>query len=228
MSDSRRIVVTGASRGLGRAMTEGFLERGHRVYGCSRSTAVVDEMNEQLGPSGSFAKVDVNDDAAVGHWAAEVVSDGGPPDLLVNNAALINEPAALWEVPPEEFSQLIDVNIKGTFHVIRHFLPAMIHAGRGVVVNFSSGWGRSTSPQVAPYCTTKWAIEGLTRALADELPDGLAAVPLNPGVIDTDMLRTCWGEGAGGYPTAARWARRAVPFLLELDASDNGTPLTVS
>ena len=78
-------------------------------------------------------------------------------------------------------------NIKGVASVIRYFTPAMIDRGTGVIVNFSSGWGRSTSPEVAPYCATKWAIEGLTGALSQELPAGLAAVALNPGVIDTDM-----------------------------------------
>ena len=69
-----------------------------------------------------------------------------------------------------------------------------------MIVNFSSGWGRSVDAEVAPYCATKWAIEGLTQALARELPPGLCAVPLNPGVIDTDMLRSCFGGSAGGYP----------------------------
>jgi len=95
-----------------------------------------------------------------------------------------------------------------------------------VLVNFSSGWGRSTSPDVAPYCATKWAIEGLTQALAQELPAGLAAIPLNPGIIDTDMLRGCFGAGADGFPTAEKWAESAVPFLVKLGPSHNGRPLS--
>lgn len=80
---------------------------------------------------------------------------------------------------------------------------------------------------MAPYCATKWAIEGLTRALTQELPKGMAAVPLNPGIIDTDMLRRCFGGDAGHYPTPERWAETAVPFLLGLGPKDNGKPLTV-
>jgi NAD(P)-dependent dehydrogenase (short-subunit alcohol dehydrogenase family) len=91
----------------------------------------------------------------------------------------------------------------------------------------SSGWGRGVAPNVAPYCASKWAIEGLTRALAEELPLGMAAVPLNPGVIDTDMLRQCWADGAGDYPKAATWAETAGPFILSLGAKDNGQPLSV-
>jgi NAD(P)-dependent dehydrogenase (short-subunit alcohol dehydrogenase family) len=89
------------------------------------------------------------------------------------------------------------------------------------------GWGRGTAPEVAPYCATKWAVEGLTKALAQELPPGLAAVAVNPGVIDTDMLRTCWGDGAAGFPSADDWARSAVPFLLSLTAAHNGQSLSI-
>ena len=105
-----------------------------------------------------------------------------------------NAGAPLWEVPGEEFDKLVDINIKGVARVIRAFVPAMVKRGSGVIVNFSSGWGRSTSPEVAPYCATKYAIEGLTLALAQELPHGMAAVPLNPGIIDTDMLRASFGR----------------------------------
>ena len=226
MSQTKRIVITGASRGLGRELTRGMIERGHIVYGCSRNDQSIATLAQEH-PQGEFAAVDVADDAAVSLWAASVLSDGGPPDLLINNAALMNDTTELWNVPVENFRALTDVNINGVFHVIRHFVPAMIERGEGVIVNFSSGWGRSTSPEVAPYCATKWAIEGLTRALAQELPRGLAAVPLNPGVIDTDMLRSCWGSGAGGFPKADRWAEQAVPFLLSLGPQDNGEPLTV-
>jgi NAD(P)-dependent dehydrogenase (short-subunit alcohol dehydrogenase family) len=146
--------------------------------------------------------------------------------LLLNNAAVVNRNAPLWEVPPAEFSQVIDVNIKGVHNVLRHFLPSMLERGSGVVVNFSSGWGRSTSPEVAPYCATKYAVEGLTLALAQELPSGMCAVPLNPGIINTDMLRSCFGENAASYPTPEQWAIKAVPFLLKLGPRDNGRSLT--
>jgi len=145
----------------------------------------------------------------------------------LNNAALINENAPLWEILAEDFDSVIDVNIKGTANTIRHFLPAMIERQTGVIVNFSSGWGRSTSAEVASYCATKWAIEGLTQALAQELPRGMAAIPLNPGVINTELLQSCFGSQAQHYPTAEEWAETAVPFLLKLSARDNGKLLTV-
>ena len=80
---------------------------------------------------------------------------------------------------------------------------------------------------MAPDCATKFAIEGLTRALALELPASLAAVALNPGVIDTAMLQSCFGGSASGYEAPAQWAERAVSYILKLSRSDNGTSPTV-
>jgi NAD(P)-dependent dehydrogenase (short-subunit alcohol dehydrogenase family) len=160
-------------------------------------------------------------------WAERVIGLLGVPDLLINNAALMNNPAPLWKVPADEFAKLVNVNITGVANVIRAFVPAMVERKKGVIVNFSSGWGRSVSPEVAPYCASKWAIEGLTKALAEELPSGIAAVPLNPGVIDTDMLRQCWADGASSYPKAEAWAKVAAPFILKLGAKQNGQSVSV-
>jgi NAD(P)-dependent dehydrogenase (short-subunit alcohol dehydrogenase family) len=223
----RRIVLTGATRGLGRALVPHFAVGGHTVVACGRSEEHVRELAGAFGPPHRFTALDVRDGAAVRRWAEETIRTVGPPDLLINNAALMNDPAPLWDVPEDQFAALLDVNVMGVFHAIRAFVPAMVARQAGVIVNLSSGWGRSTSPQVAPYCATKYAVEGLTKALAQELPPGMAAVPLNPGVIDTDMLRQCWADEAGGYPTADEWAQRAAPFLLALGPKDNGKSLTV-
>lgn len=92
----------------------------------------------------------------------------------------------------KEFARVTDVNLEGVHFVIRAFFPDMIQKGRGVVVNFSSG--------------LKY----------QHLPAGLAAVALNPGIIDTRMLCSCFGEGAGSYPTPEKRAKVAVPFLASL------------
>lgn len=227
MTAPKVIVLTGATRGLGRALVPLFVQAGHRVAGCGRSAEHVAQLRQRFGPPHRFAAVDVTDASAVEEWAQDVLKHLGPPDLLVNNAAVMNRPAPLWAVPAADFDRLIDVNVKGVANAIRAFVPAMVARKVGVIVNLSSGWGRSTSPEVAPYCASKYAVEGLTKALAQELPAGMAAVPLNPGVIDTDMLRSAWGSEAGGYPSAERWAKTAAPFLLGLGAKENGKSVTV-
>jgi len=208
-------------------MTEFFIDQGHTVLGCARNNAEITALADRYPAPHCFHAVDVCDDLAVQHWAEALLAEGPAPDLLLNNAAIVNPPATLWETTADDFSQVIDVNIKGVFHVIRHFTPAMIDRGEGLIVNFSSGWGRSVSPEVAPYCATKWAIEGLTQALASELPQGMAAIPLNPGIIHTEMLAKCWGDGAASFPTPDEWIKTAGPFLLKLKASDNGRSLSV-
>jgi NAD(P)-dependent dehydrogenase (short-subunit alcohol dehydrogenase family) len=222
------IVLTGCTRGLGRALVPQFVRAGCTVVGCGRNGRHVDDLANRFPAPHAFAAVDVTDAATVAAWAASVIASHGPPDLLVNNAAVMNTPAPLWQVPAAEFDRLIDVNVKGVANVLRGFVPAMVARQSGVIVNLSSGWGRSTSPQVAPYCASKYAVEGLTKALAQELPGGMAAVPLNPGVIDTDMLRQAWSDGASAYPKADEWATRAAPFLLNLSAADNGRSLSVN
>jgi NAD(P)-dependent dehydrogenase (short-subunit alcohol dehydrogenase family) len=221
------ILITGVTRGLGRALAEEFIRLGHALVGCGRSEREIDQLQKQFAAPNDFAAVNVADDSQVAAWAGRILSSHGPPDLLLNNAALINRNAKLWEVPAQEFSDVVDVNIKGVTNVIRHFVPAMVQRRRGVIVNFSSGWGRSTDAEVAPYCATKWAIEGLTQALAQELPPGLAAVALNPGIIATDMLQSCFGVSASSYPRPQVWAKSAVPFLLKINSDDNGKPMTM-
>lgn len=224
----RLIVITGISRGLGRAVTEEFINLGHTVIGCARSKSAVENLTNKYGNSHQFSCVNVADEDSVQEWVRYTLTNYSPPDLLINNAAIINQPAPVWKIDSEEFSQLIDINIKGVANVIRHFVPAMISRGSGIIVNISSGWGRSTSPQVGPYCASKWAIEGLTRALSQELPSGIAAIPLNPGIIHTDMLDICFGEDAKSFTPIESWTKKAVPFLLNLKVQDNGIPLTIS
>ena len=224
---AKTIVITGVTRGIGRGLAGEFARLGHKVIGCGRSTDQVAELQTALGQAHDFAAVDVTDDRTVAGWARRALAEHGAPDLLINNAAIINRNANLVDVSAEEFDAVIDINIKGVANVTRHFAPAMIERNRGVIVNLSSGWGRGTSPEVAPYCATKWAIEGLSKAMAEELPSGMACVPLSPGVVNTEMLQSCFGAGAASARKPNTFAQVAVTFLLALGPKDNGQSLTV-
>ena len=139
----------------------------------------------------------------------------------------MNSNAPLWELEENEVRNLFDVNITGVFHCIKAFVPAMVKKESGIILNLSSGWGRSTSPEVAPYCASKWAMEGLSKAMAQELPRGMACIPLNPGIVNTDMLQSCFGAGASSYPNATQWAQQAVPYILAISTANNGQSLTM-
>ncbi|MGD1978309.1 MAG: SDR family oxidoreductase [Akkermansiaceae bacterium] len=219
------IWLTGCTAGLGRALVSEFTKAGHTVVGCGRNEIALAHLKSEY-PDSHFFPCDVTSDSAVADFCEAALKAAGPADLLINNAAIVNHPAPLWEITAEEFDTLTAVNICGTANVIRHAVPSMLACGEGIIVNLSSGWGRSTSPEVAPYCASKWAIEGLTQALSQELPPGLAAIALNPGIIATDMLRKCFGDEADSYPSAEAWAVTAAPFLTSLKPSQNGQALT--
>ena len=138
MTDSRTVLVTGATRGCGRAMAERLVEDGHTVIGCGRSLEAVKDLESAHGPAHRFDCVDVASDEQVAVWAASVIEQFGPPDLLLNNAGVINRSARLWELSAEEFDEVFDVNVKGVANVLRHFVPAMVERQTGIIVNFSS------------------------------------------------------------------------------------------
>ncbi|KAI6701769.1 hypothetical protein NL676_016093 [Syzygium grande] len=166
-------------------------------------------------------------DSSAEELARVVMDKKGVPDIIVNNAGTINKNNKIWEVPVDEFDAVIDTNLKGVANMLRHFLPPMIQRKRGIIVNMSSGWGRSGAALVAPYCTSKWAVEGLTKSVAEELPEGMAVVALNPGVINTDMLASCFGNSASLYQAPDAWAVKAATMILNLTGADNGASLTV-
>jgi len=199
-----------------------FHSRGWNVTGCARSTDPLIELSTRLVNSCFFQSVDITKPTEVENFAQSVIQNVGVPDLLVNNAGVINQNARLTEISPEEFASVLSVNLGGIHNMIRTFVPIMEEQGHGVIANFSSYWGQSAAPEVGPYCASKWGVEGLTRSLAQELPDGLTAVAFNPGIIDTDMLRSCFGEGAASHEKPAEWAKHAVDRLEQISPSDNG------
>jgi len=225
--EPRTIFLSGASRGLGRALVLEFAKAGHKLVGCGRSPEHMQALARELGSAHEFEVVDVTDDAAVADWAGRKLALHGAPNLVVCCAGVINDLAELWNVPAAQFDSVIDTNIKGTANVLRHVLPAMIERREGGVVTISSGCGRRADPRLAPYCASKFAVEGMTHALAKELPRGMCAVALDPGVVDTDLLRQCWPDEAGGFQDPAAWAEKAVPLLLKLTPRHNGMSLSV-
>ncbi|MCA8984362.1 MAG: SDR family oxidoreductase [Planctomycetaceae bacterium] len=224
---TKNILLTGCTRGLGRALVDRFIEQGHVVVGCGRASDEIDRLSQTYPFPHNFQRVDVSRADQVEAWSKPLLKNGLVPDIVINNGGVINRNACLWEVPAEEFDQVVDINLKGVANVLREFLPAMVTRRRGVIVNFSSGWGRSASSEVAPYCATKWAIEGLTKSLAQELPAGMAAIPLNPGVINTQLLQSCYGTEANNYPDADQWSYRAASVILSFNESHNGQSLTI-
>ncbi|KAK6915833.1 Short-chain dehydrogenase/reductase SDR [Dillenia turbinata] len=223
----RTVLITGVSRGLGRALAVELAKRGHTIIGCSRSQDKLNSLQSEFSNNHLFFNVDIKSNNSVEELARALMEKQTVPDIIVNNAGAINKNNKIWDVPAEEFDAVIDTNVKGIANVLRHFIPLMIEKKQGVIVNFSSGWGRSGAAAVAPYCASKWAVEGLTRSVAKELPSGMAIVALNPGVIHTEMLTSCFGSSASLYEKPEDWAPKAAAMILNLTAADNGASLSV-
>ena len=219
---NKLVCISGVSKGLGYALAKEFDRRGWNVAGCARSEGALINLGNDLQNKHFIQKADITQQPDVQTFADKALSTLGVPSLLLNNAGKINKNARLHEVSSDEFLDVLQVNLCGVHNMIRAFLPSMLEAGKGTIVNFSSYWGQSSAAEVAPYCASKWAIEGLTRALAQELPNELSAVALNPGVIDTDMLRSCFGESARNHEKPHDWAKHAVDRLERLTVSDSG------
>lgn len=208
---NRTVLITGVSKGIGRALAIELANRGHTIIGCSRSQEKLDSLQSLLTTNSNhhlLLNADVSCNNSVAEMARIVMEKkSGPPDIIVNSAGTINKNNKMWEVPAEEFDLVMDTNLKGSANVLRHFIPLMLkkNEGEGIIVNMSSGWGRSGAALVAPYCASKWAIEGLTRSVAKELAQGMAVVALNPGVINTDMLASCFGVSASMYQSPELW-----------------------
>ncbi|KAJ3675495.1 hypothetical protein LUZ60_004537 [Juncus effusus] len=233
----KTVLITGVSRGLGRVLALELARRGHAVVGCARSADKIRSLQSELSalnPASSSASphlitiADVRSDTSMKDLAKLVVDSKRIPDIIVNNAGTINPNNKMWNVPVEEFDAVIDTNIKGTANILRHFIPLLIERKHGIIINMSSGWGRSVSAEVSPYCASKWAIEGMTRSIARELPPGLAIIALSPGVVKTDMLVSCFGSGADFYESPDSWAPKAANVVLSLSVDDNGASMSVA
>jgi NAD(P)-dependent dehydrogenase (short-subunit alcohol dehydrogenase family) len=171
-------VVTGASRGIGRAIATAFTEAGARVAGCARHAA------------GDVVACDVGRAEDVSRFADEVMRRfGGAPDVLVNNAGTAAR-ARLEATRPETWDEVLGSNLTGTFLVTRAFLPSMRARGGGRIVNIASISGRQGTAELSAYCAAKHGVVGLTRALAEEVrADGIAVNAVCPGSVDTEMLQ---------------------------------------
>jgi NAD(P)-dependent dehydrogenase (short-subunit alcohol dehydrogenase family) len=222
------VLITGVSKGLGRALTDRFIAEGHFVLGCARSFGAIKELQRLYGPPHRFEAVDVADRASVETWAAALNQDGIVPDYILNNAAIIGEEhVQVWKQSAQNFERVLFVNIMAAVNTIHAFVPMMLRRMKGVIVNFSSGWGRGAAPKVGPYAVSKWGIEGLSQVLAAELPNKMACVSLHPGIIHTETMGRSFGESASLYATPEEWAKIAVPFLLSLSPKDNGKAVSV-
>ena len=188
------VMVTGASRGIGRAVANALGRRGARLGLLARSSGDLERVLAESGGRGVCVVADVGDRTAVEAGVQRIVDELGDVDVLVNNAG-IGAYGPFVDTDPEVFERLMRVNYLGTVYPTHAVLPAMLRRGSGHVVNVSSVAGRFGSPFEAAYAATKFAVAGMTEALSIELHgSGVHASLVNPGLVDTDFFE------ARGHP----------------------------
>lgn len=194
------VAVTAAGGGLGRAIAQAFARRGARVHGCDVSAEGLAATASVVGIE--TAVVDLADRAAAAAWVAAVErSAGGPVGVLVNNVggSQGRTPGPLEEVSDEDWDSIFALNVDAMFAVCRAAVPAMKRAGRGRIVNISSGAGlRPSIHPVQAYGAAKHAVVGMTRILAAELgPHGITVNSVAPGLVLTNAAREAQWERYG-------------------------------
>ena len=185
-------LITGASRGIGRATAEEFAKAGYQVAAnfCSSGQAV-EEFARQMAQQGCSmlpCQADVSDPQQVEQMVQTVLQQFGHIDVLVCNAGIAWQ-GLLTDFTPEDWRRMMAVNLDGTFYCCRSVLPSMIHRHSGSIITTSSIWGLTGASCEVPYSAAKAGIIGLTKALAKEVgPSGIRVNCIAPGVIKTDML----------------------------------------
>lgn len=190
MFEGTTAFVTGASRGIGRAIAERIVADGGSVTIAARSDAIYD-VAAALGEDRALAvETDVAEESSVAAAIDATIDEFGGLDVLVNNAAIAGPTAPVEEVPTDEWQRTIDVNLTGAFLTVKHAVPALKESDRGTVVNISSITGKRPLPDRTPYAATKIGLIGLTRTLAFELGEyGVTVNTICPGAVETERLQ---------------------------------------
>ncbi len=195
---NQTVLITGASRGIGRAAAAAFARNGYNVAvnyckSKEKATDLADELNG-YGVMAAAYQADVSDKTAVGEMFRKAEQELGRISVLVNNSG-IAEQILFSDITEEKWDRMFAVNVKGTYNCTQAALPSMIHEKYGRIINVSSMWGISGASCEVHYSASKAALIGFTKALAKEV--GLSGITVNciaPGVIGTDMNSAISGE----------------------------------
>jgi 3-oxoacyl-[acyl-carrier protein] reductase len=188
--EKKTALITGASRGIGKACAQMLAAAGHRTVLAARSTAKLEEVADEIRSAGSEAfviEVDLASSESIAAGFSKAAKEFGRIDILVNNAGITKDGLAVRMKKPD-WEAVLNTNLSGAFYAIQHVLPAMMRERWGRIVNISSVVGEMGNPGQANYVASKAGLIGLTKSLAQEL--GSRNITVNavaPGFIETDM-----------------------------------------
>lgn len=224
----KRVLITGASRGIGAAAARAFAAAGAQVALAARSGAAVAELAAEIGPAALAVPCDVSDYAQVEAAVQAAVNAFGGLDVLIGNAGVIEPIAPMERADPAAWGKVIDINLKGVFYGMRAALPVMAAAGGGTVLTISSGAAHNPLEGWSHYCASKAGAAMLTDCLHKEARgQGIRAMGLSPGTVATRMQREI--KASGINPVAALdwsdhippdWPARALVWMCTADADE--------
>ena len=192
MSDERIALITGASRGIGKAILEAIAASGATVVGTATTDAGAANITrniEAIGANGRGMRLDVTDPASVDAVVRAVTEDHGVPTILVNNAGITRD-NLLMRMKDEDWQAILDTNLTSVYRMAKACLRGMMKAKSGRIINIASVVGATGNPGQANYAAAKAGIFGFTKSLAREVGSrGITVNSVAPGFIDTDMTR---------------------------------------
>lgn len=186
--EEARVLITGASSGIGRACAEAFSAAGASVVLAARRADRLNQIAADLATPAHVLEMDVRDRGAVERAIASLPGAWAHVDVLVNNAGLAAGLEPLQDGDPDDWDRMVDTNVKGLLYVTRAVLPSMVKRGRGHVINIGSVAGHETYPSGAVYCATKAAVDRITTGLRmDLMGTGVKVSTVDPGMVETEF-----------------------------------------
>jgi NAD(P)-dependent dehydrogenase (short-subunit alcohol dehydrogenase family) len=187
----KRIVISGGSKGLGKALAQRFAREGAKLALCARHSDSLETVAQELREIGAevvYRQCDIGDPIQVKEFVSAVVDEYGSIDVLVNNASAIVPLKHIVDYSIQEWDEVVRVNMNGVFYLTHAILPSMMKRKAGSIINVSSSVGRATRVQWGAYAVTKFGMEGFTQLLAEELHSyNISVNSVNPGAMATDM-----------------------------------------
>jgi len=186
---SRKVLVTAGASGIGKHIAAAFIRAGADVYTCDiNAEALKSAAAELKGLKTGICNV--GDRAQIERMVADAARELGGIDVLVNNAGVSGPTAPVQDVDPDQWEQVLKVDLTGTFIVTKNAIPHLIRSGNGVIINMSSAAGRFGYPNRSPYSTVKWGLIGFTKTLSMELGEhNIRANAILPGAVDGERIQ---------------------------------------
>ena len=222
--DSRTWLITGCSSGLGQALAQVALAEGDRVFATARNSASLAGLAEEYPDRCQVADLDLTQSSRIPEVVGEVIRHFGRVDVLVNNAGY-GVVGALEEIAPEQMARNFQVNFFGAIALIQAVLPGMRSQGSGHVVNISAAAAIANYPGFSVYGATKWALEGASESLAQEVgPLGIRVTLVEPGPFRTDFIGRSLERAAGALEAYAGTSGKFAKLLQGMQGRQPGDP----